>query len=61
MDTDRFIIHIETEDLYKDIAGDVEKWFDTSNYSEDDDRPLPRGVNKKCGLFKDKSGAKIMK
>ena len=32
MDTDSFIIHIQTEDLYEDIADDVEKRFDTSNY-----------------------------
>ena len=25
-DTDSFIIHIKTEDFYKDIANDVEKW-----------------------------------
>ena len=31
MDTDRFIIHIKTEDAYEDIADDVEKRFDTSN------------------------------
>ena len=32
MDTDSFIIHIKTENSYKDIADDVEKRFDTSNY-----------------------------
>ena len=32
-DTDSLVIHIETEDFYKDIAGDVEKWFDTSNHN----------------------------
>ena len=32
MDTDNFIIRIKTEDVYKDIADDVEKRFDTSNY-----------------------------
>ena len=31
MDTDSFIIHIETEDFYRDIADDVERWFDRSN------------------------------
>ena len=36
MDTDSFIIHIETEDFYKDGIGDVEKWFDTSNYDKND-------------------------
>ena len=36
MGTDSFIMHIETEDFYKDIANDVEKWFGTSNYDEKD-------------------------
>ena len=61
MDTDSFIIHIKTEDFYKDIANDVEKWFDTSNYDESDKRPLPIGKNKKViGLFKDELEGKIM-
>ena len=36
MGTGSFIIHIKTEDFYEDIAGDVEKWFHTSIYSEND-------------------------
>ena len=61
MDTDSFVIHIETEDFYKDIANDVEEWFDTSNYDENDKRLLPIGMNKKViGLFKDELGGKIM-
>ena len=61
MDTDSFVIHIITEDFYKDIAGDVEEWFDTSNYEEDDKRPLPIGKNmKEIGFFKDELGGKIM-
>ena len=61
MDTDRFIIQIETEYFYKDVANDVAKWFDTSNFSEDDKRPLPRGINKKViGLFKYELGSNIM-
>ena len=39
MDTDSFIIHIKTEDFYEDIADDVEKRYDTSNYEFN--RPLP--------------------
>ena len=59
MDTDSFIMHIKTEDFYKDIANDVEKRFDTSNYEVD--RPLPTGKNKKViGLMKDELGGKIM-
>ena len=34
MDTDSFIMHIKTEDFYKDIAPDVDRWFDTSNYDK---------------------------
>ena len=61
-DTDSFIIHIKTEDFYKEIAGDVEKWFYTSNYDENDERPLQIGKNEKViGLFKDGLGGKIMK
>ena len=51
MDTDSFIIHIRTKDFYEDIANDVEKWFDTSNYDEDDKKPLPIGENKKAIVF----------
>ena len=61
MDTDSFIIHIKTRDFYKDIADDVQKWFDISNYSENDTRPLPRGMRKKViGLMKDELRGKIM-
>ena len=59
MDTDSFIMHIKTEDFYKDIADDVEKRFDTSNYEVN--RLLPTGKNKKViGLMKDELGGKIM-
>ena len=35
MDTDSFIRYINTDDIYKDIAEDVETRFDTSNYELD--------------------------
>ena len=61
MDTDSFVYETETEDFYRDIAKDVEKRFDTSGYSKDDNRPLPIGINKKViGLMKDELGGKIM-
>ena len=44
MDTDSFVVYIKTDDIYKDIAGDVETRSDTSNYKLD--RPLPKGKNK---------------
>ena len=59
MDTDSFIMHIKTEDFYKDIANDVEEKYDLSNYTCE--RPLPIGKKKKkIGLMKDELGGKIM-
>ena len=53
------LMHVKTEGLYKDIANDVEKGFDTSNYEVN--RLLPTGKNKKViGLMKDELGGKIM-
>ena len=61
MDTDSFIIHVETEDFYNDNANDVDKWFDMSGYNENDNRPLPICKNKKViGKFKDGRNGKIM-
>ena len=51
MDTDRLIIHIKTEDFYEDIANDVEKWFDTSNYSENDKTTFNRQKQDKNQFF----------
>ena len=59
MDTDSFTMNIKTEDFYRDIANDVEKRFDTSNY--ECDRPLPTEKNKKViGLMKDELGGRII-
>ena len=59
MNTDNFVMHIETEDFHKDIADDVEKRFDTSNYEVNG--PLPAGKDKKViGLMKDELGGKIL-
>ena len=44
MDTDSFTVHVKTDDTYKDIAEDVEKRFDTSNFEID--RPLPKEKKK---------------
>ena len=57
MDTDSFIMQIKTEYFYKDIANDVEKRFDKSNYEVN--RPLPT-AKKVIGLIKDEIGGRIM-
>ena len=59
MDTDSFVVNIKKKDFYKDISQDVNKRFDTSNYTFD--RPLPTGINKKViGLMKDELGGDII-
>ena len=62
MDTDSSVINIFTEDFFEDINNYVKRWFDTSNYDQNDKRPLQIGVNKKViGMFKNELGGKIMK
>ena len=59
MDTDGFIVYIKTDDIYKDIAEDIETKFDTSSY--DIDRTLLKGKNNKViGLMKDELDGKVM-
>ena len=59
MDTNSFVMHIKTNDFYKDISDDVDNRFDTSNYEVK--RPLPIGKNKKViGLMKDELGEEII-
>ena len=54
-------MHIKTDDFYKDISADVDKWFDTSNFNENDNRTSEIGKIKKVrGKFKDEIGGKIM-
>ena len=57
MDTDSSIVYLKTDDIYKNIAKDVEKRSDTSNYESD--RPLTTGKNEiVIGLMKDELGEK---
>ena len=44
-DSDSFIVYVKAEDIYKDIAKDVERRYDTSSY--DLERSLSKGKNKK--------------
>ena len=64
MDTDSLIVYIKADDIFKDIAVDVESRFETSNHElkcNSIDRPLPKGKNKKViGVMKDQLGGKIM-
>ena len=60
MDTDSFIVHVKTDDIFKDAAEHVETRFNTLNFELD--RPLPKGKNKKViGLMKENLREQIMK
>ena len=60
METDSFIVHVKTEDIYKDTAEDVETRLDTSNFELD--RRLAKGKNiKLIGLMQDEFGGQTMK
>ena len=51
MGTDSFVIYVKTEDVYEDIADNVKKWFDISNNSTDDKRPLTKGEGENKLIF----------
>ena len=61
MDTDSFILQIQTEDFYKDIANDVNILLDTSGYAKKLNRPLPTRINEKViDTFKDELNGKVI-
>ena len=43
VDSNSFTVYIKTDNIYKNIAQNVETTFDTSKYELD--RPLPKGKN----------------
>ena len=52
-DMDNFIVHIKSEDVYADLAGDIEKSLHTSNYEVD------REKQENDGLMEDELGGRI--
>ena len=58
-DTDSLAYEIKTKDFYKDINPDIEKRFDTSDYSTNHPSEIKTGLNRKVlGMFKDEAGLK---
>ena len=54
MNTDSFVIEIETEDVFEDFEKKSKEWLDTSGYDKNLNRPITTGLNKKIiGKFKD--------
>ena len=62
MDTDSFVLKIETDDFYEDIKNDLEEWFDTSDFDKNMELPeYAKIVNKKViGKMKDQLGKGFM-
>ena len=58
MDIDSFFVHVKTDDIYKDIAEDIETRFDTSNYEID--RPLPNKLGGYEMNYEDKSRKNLL-
>ena len=57
--TDSLAYEIQTEDFHVDIAGDVQKRFDTSEYPKIHPSGIKAGVNKKVvGLLDDEAAGK---
>ena len=52
LDTDSFVAYIKTDDIYKDIAEDVETRFDTLIYELD--RPLSKAKDKKSNWINER-------
>ena len=50
MDTDSFILSIDTDDFFKDTKDDLKEWFDTSGY--DKNRVLPEEFAKNASYNK---------
>ena len=52
MDKYSFIVHMKTEDIYKDIAKDVVKMFNNSDYKLE--RRLPKRQKQKSHWFNER-------
>ena len=50
MDTDSFILEIETDDFFEDTKEDLKEWFDTSDYHKD--MVLPKEYAKNANVNK---------
>ena len=61
MDTDSFIMAINTDDIFEDMNTIVHEWFDTSKYDKTLNRLIEHNVNKKViGKVKDELNGMIM-
>lgn len=59
-DTSRFIVHIESDEIYADFAGDIEKSFDISKCEVKRPQPIRKNENV-MRLMKDELDGRIIK
>jgi hypothetical protein len=59
-DTDGLMLYIRTKDFYEDVKNDIDKWFDTSNFSEDNRFGIKPKNKMKLGCFKVETGENIV-
>lgn len=59
-DTDGLLLSIKTDDFYEDIKPDIPKWFDTSNFSENNKFGITQMNKMKLGCFKIETGENIV-
>ena len=60
MNTDSFVVHVKTDDIYKDISEVIERRFDTSNNELEKVLPKEKS-NKVIGVMNDELSRKVMK
>ena len=56
LNTDSYIMVINSDDIYVDLHNDVRKWFDTRNFDKNNNKPLL----KLLGKFKFELGGKVI-
>ena len=60
MNTDSFVVHVKTDDIFKDISEVIERRFATSNNELEKVLPKEKS-NKVIGVMNDELSRKVMK